>query len=477
MTTSPKELKGQRIGRYSLVDHLASGGMAEIFLARHEEEGGFVKELVLKILQGRYADNEAVVSMFFDEARLGAKLNHPNIVDVYDVGTENGLYYIAMEHIPGKTLTDVMRRGIEISQPLPLDHAVYLVGETAAGLAYMHDGTDSRGLRLSVVHRDISPSNLIISFSGQTKVIDFGIARDAAASGGQKGARPGKVSYMSPEQVQGLELDGRSDIFSLGTILYEITLGRRLWRGPKEVVMRRIVEEKPPPPTYIDRQYPPQLELIVLRALEKRPENRYSSAGELFEDLEGYLVESGARTRNHQIAMYLHDLFSADAEVSEMGVRRAEAFAEEQVAVEDELDFDRPITRGAGRALADALRSSGPYVPGAARAAEPTGGGNGVSSSSNSGSGASSSIEVLPVPQKRSAGVATVSVSGSLSSSSSSASSSASTPPLLPRSNATAGMLDLPAPELPPPKRRRLGLLVGLVLASAAAAGLMWQFI
>src|SRR6185436_16452649 len=178
----------------------------------------------------------------------------------------------------------------------------------------------------------------------------------------ESGARPGKVGYMSPEQVQGGKLDGRSDIFSLGTILYEITLGKRLWRGAKEAVMRRIIEENPPPPTYVDRSYPPALELIVLRCLEKRPEKRYPTAGELFEELEGYLVASGARTRNHQIAQYLHELFAADAQVSEMGVRRARAFADDDEGDEDALDFDRP-TKGAGRALADALRSSNPFAP------------------------------------------------------------------------------------------------------------------
>src|SRR4051812_38756144 len=160
-----------------------------------------------------------------------------------------------------------------------------------------HDGTDHHRRPFRIIHRDISPYNLVVSFSGQTKIIDFGIAREGDAPEPESGARPGKVSYMSPEQVQGSKLDGRSDIFSLGTILYEITLGKRLWRGAKEVVMRRIVDEQPPPPTYVNRAYPPALELIVLRALEKRPENRYPTAGELFEDLEAYLVASGARTR------------------------------------------------------------------------------------------------------------------------------------------------------------------------------------
>jgi serine/threonine protein kinase len=453
MGTDPKELKGKKIGRYTLVEHLATGGMAEIFLARHEAEGGFAKELVLKILQDRYAEHADVVRMFLDEARLGAKLSHPNVVDVYDVGQEKGLRYIAMEHIAGKTLTDVVRRGIEISAPLALDHAAYLIAETAAGLAYMHDGTDHHRRPFRIIHRDISPSNLVVSFSGQTKIIDFGIAREGDAPEPESGARPGKVSYMSPEQVQGSKLDGRSDIFSLGTILYEITLGKRLWRGAKEVVMRRIVEEKPPPPTYVNRAYPPALELIVLRALEKRPENRYPSAGELFEELEAYLVASGARTRNHQIAQYLHDLFAKDAEVSEMGVRRARAFADDDEGNDDDLDFDKP-TPGAGKALADALRSSNPYAPAAVEKKE------------------RSSLEPLvipvpaaatvPVPQYRSVPDAQpVVVAEEL------------TPP-----RRTVGLVAQPvspAPVLAPP-RRKLGLVVGLVLASAVAvAALLTQ--
>jgi serine/threonine-protein kinase len=323
-----------------------------------------------------------------------------------------------------------------VSKPLPRDHAAYLVAETAAGLAYMHDGTDSHRRPFRIVHRDISPSNLIVSWSGQTKIIDFGIAREGEAPDPESGTRPGKVSYMSPEQIQGGKLDGRSDIFSLGTILYEITLGKRLWRGAKEVVMRRIVEENPPPPTYVDRSYPPALELIVLRALEKRPEKRYATAGELFEELEGYLVSSGARTRNHQIAQYLHDLFAQDAEVSEMGVRRARAFEDDE-ADEDALDFDRP-TRGAGKALADALRSSNPFAP----AREDT-----------SGS--------VPIDPRRSMAVRPVEPT-----------EPGPTPPRLPAmSGRVARPIETPPVSLAP--KRRLGLLVGLVLASAAAVGLL----
>jgi serine/threonine protein kinase len=410
-----KELEGRRVGRYDLLEHLASGGMAEIFLARYRAEAGFTKELVLKILQGRFAEHAEVVRMFLDEARLAAKLNHPNVVDVYEVGLHDGLRYIAMEHVRGKTLTEVVRRAIEVSQPLPLHHAAYLVAETAAGLAYMHDGSDGRGRPFHIVHRDISPSNLIISISGQVKIIDFGIAHEfdgADQVESRPAARPGKFSYMSPEQVQGGPLDGRSDIFSLGTILYEITLGRRLWRGPRQVVMRRIVEEKPPPPTFLNHAYPPALELVVMRALEKRPESRYQSAGELFQDLEEYLVAAGARTRNHHVAQYLHDLFAADAPISEMGVRRARAFEDDEDD-HNQLDLDRPAP-GAGKALADALRAAGPLLPPASPG------------QAASGDPAAPAVVSISAPPSRVAG-----------------------------------------------RRWRVGLLLGVVIASAAAVGLL----
>jgi serine/threonine protein kinase len=457
MTASPRDLKGRKVGQYELVEHLASGGMAEIFLARHRGDSGFVKELVLKILQGRYAEHPQVVAMFLDEARLAAKLNHPNVVDVYDVGLDEGLRYIAMEHVRGKTLTEVVRRAIEVSRPLPLDHAAYLMAETAAGLAYMHDGNDGRGRPFRIIHRDISPSNLIVSYSGQVKIIDFGIARESDGDGASEedaGARPGKFSYMSPEQVRGGPLDGRSDIFSLGTILYEITLGRRLWRGAKEVVMRRIVEEKPAPPTYVNRSYPPALELIVSKALEKRPEDRYQSAGELFQDLEQYLVGAGARTRNHQIAQYLHDLFSAAAPISEMGVRRAQAFEDDDLPDDpDKLDLDRPAP-GAGKALADALRASGPYVP-TTVAADGMVGGVGGSARPSQPTG---SVPVpMPLVQR------SVSVGGA----SMVTGESAAAPLAIPREP------EPPAASAPPARRLRMGLLFGLVIASAAAVGLL----
>jgi serine/threonine protein kinase len=308
-----QDLTGRQIGRYTVVRHLASGGMAELYIARQEAVGGFEKSVVLKVLQPRYARNPRVVSMFLDEARLAAKLNHASIVHVYDVADEGGMKYIAMEYIHGETVAEIVTRGLAANKYLPLEHAIYIVSETAAGLAYAHERRDPDGHVWRIVHRDVSPTNILVNYEGQTKIVDFGIARAQDELREESGILPGKASYMSPEQVRGQPVDHRSDIFSLGIILYELTLCQRLYRGPADAVMKRIVNETVTPPTAIKRDYPAALELVVMRALEKRPEDRYQSAEDLRHDLEEFLDESGLRTGNRRIALYMNELYAPDS--------------------------------------------------------------------------------------------------------------------------------------------------------------------
>jgi serine/threonine-protein kinase len=361
--SSTSELIGTQLGRYSLIEHLATGGMAEIFLARQEGMGKFKKDLVLKVLQTRWEAYPEVVDMFLEEARISALMSHPNIVEVFDIAAENGRHFIAMEHISGRTLAELARRAIQVTKSISIEVGAYIAAELASALAYMYDGSDGIGEPFRVVHRDISPSNILISTTGQVKLIDFGIARQGNVTQESR-ARPGKFTYMSPEQVQGLPVDGRSDIFCLGTILYEITLGRRLWRGPREVSMKRIVEERPKPPTFIRRDYPTELELIVLRTLEKKPEDRYQSAAELHGDLQGFLARSNAHLRSHfHMADYVAKIFSEEAEalISEAGRKRAQEFVDNTDGAESEpadLDFDADLAAGPGAALARALRAS-----------------------------------------------------------------------------------------------------------------------
>jgi serine/threonine-protein kinase len=352
-----QDLTGQQIGRYSVVRHLASGGMAELYIARQESVGGFEKPVVLKLLQPRYARNPRVVSMFLDEARLAAKLNHASIVHVYDVADEGGLKYIAMEYIHGETIADIVKRGLAVNKYIPLEHAVYVASETAAGLAYAHDRREPDGRRWRIVHRDVSPTNVLVNYEGQTKLVDFGIARAQDELREESGILPGKASYMSPEQVRGQGADHRSDIFSLGVILYELTLCQRLYRGSPETVMKRITDETVTPPTAIKRDYPAALELIVMRALEKRPEDRYQTADEMRHDLEEFLDEAGLRTGNRRLAMYMNEVFAPDAPTYERGIAASRTFSPRSAAApgsttttttataredsSDELDFDR----------------------------------------------------------------------------------------------------------------------------------------
>lgn len=359
---STTELIGTQLGRYGVVEHIATGGMAEIYLAHQEGMAKFKKELVLKVLQTRWEAYPEVVEMFLEEARISALMRHPNIVEVFDVATARDRHFIVMEYIAGRTLADLAKRAIQVTKSISIEVGAYIAAEMASALAYMYDGDAGTGEPLRVVHRDVSPTNILISTTGQVKLIDFGIARQGNVTK-ESGGRPGKFTYMSPEQVQGLPVDGRSDIFCLGTILYEITLGRRLWRGPREVSMKRIVEERPKPPTFVRRDYPPELELIVLRSLEKKPEDRYQSAVELHNDLQGFLARSNAHLRSHfHMADYVGKIFSEEAEalISDSTRRRAQEFADNAGGEpeSEELDFDSGSGGGPGAALARALRAS-----------------------------------------------------------------------------------------------------------------------
>src|SRR6185503_10686634 len=257
-----------------------------------------------------------------------------------------------MEYIHGETVADIVKRGLAVKNYLPLEHAVHIVRQSAAGLAYAHERREPDGHILRIVHRDVSPTNILASYEGQTKIVDFGIARAQDELREESGTRPGKASYMSPEQVRGEPADYRSDIFSLGIILYELTLCQRLFRGAPEVIMRKIVDDPVTPPTAVNRDYPPTLELIVMKALEKRPEDRYQSAEEMSHDLEEFLEESGLRSGNRRMALYMQELFAPDATTSDAGVAASRSFAEARPQAlgvppvprdhdSEELDLDR----------------------------------------------------------------------------------------------------------------------------------------
>jgi serine/threonine-protein kinase len=245
-TMTEADVRAMRItlsDRYKLLRPIATGGMAEIYLARQKAVAGFEKDVAVKLLQDRWLRDPRIVDMFMNEARIGASLSHPNIVHFYEFGEHDRQPFIAMEFIQGEELSQLCRRGLELARFLPLEHAVDLMRQAAEAMGYFHARRAEGGQSLEIVHRDISPSNFMVTGDGVLKIIDFGIARasfpEQRPAGGEaerspliEGADklvPGKYNYMSPEQVRGERVDHRSDIFSLGIVLYEITVGKRLF--------------------------------------------------------------------------------------------------------------------------------------------------------------------------------------------------------------------------------------------------------
>jgi len=309
-----------QFGRYRLLRKLGAGGMAEIFLGTFEGPAGYSKEVVIKRLFAHYAANATVLRLFQDEARVAADLNHPNVVHIYELGCEDDQWYIAMEHVPGRDLTEVCRRGVRAQNFLPLAHALRIICQACEGLHYVHTKVDRAGVPLGLVHRDITPANLLVTFDGVVKIMDFGIARTAARPDTDPGALKGTLAYMSPEQVRGEHVDARSDIFSLGIILYELTLGTRLFRGSETELMRRITEEPIPTPRSRDPRYPAELEQIVMRALEKGRDQRYPDVATLQWDLEDFCARRDLHSNAVRLSQYLRKLFGYIPAYEERGL-------------------------------------------------------------------------------------------------------------------------------------------------------------
>ncbi|MDB4968198.1 MAG: hypothetical protein JWN44_3887 [Myxococcales bacterium] len=333
----------QRFGEYELVRYLTAGGMADLWLARSVR---FPDDLVIKKIQPRYVDMTRVVKMFIDEGRIAQALDHPNVVKVVDVGHDAGTYFIAMEYIPGRDLLAICRRGVEVGNFLPRHLAVAILAQAARGLMYAHEKSDDFGQPLEVVHCDISPGNIVVAWGGTVKLVDFGIARATIMLRAEDHSVAGKYNYMAPEQIRGEAVDARADLFSLGIILYELTVGKRLFRGAPEKVMRLVLDERITPPTELRPDFPASLEAILMRALARDPKDRYQSARELRTDLLAWLADSGLPHGKREIAEYLRSIFASKKQ------RDADEFAGEG-AEEDELILDQSLPTAEAELVVD----------------------------------------------------------------------------------------------------------------------------
>ncbi len=286
-----------QFGKYSILGHLATGGMAEVYLARQAGLEGFEKVVVIKRVRPEL-DDAQTTALFLDEARLVATLEHPNIAQVHEIGLVNGSYFFVMEYVHGADLRHVMEASIRQRRRVSLADAIYTIVHVCSALHYAHEKTDADGNPLNIIHRDVSPSNVLVSHDGAVKVCDFGIARATSRqTETNKGTLKGKFSYMSPEQCRSQPLDRRSDVFSIGVLLYELSTLTRLFKAESDFeLLRTIIEGDTPAPSTRIADYPPELERIVMRALEKDPALRYPTAQAMQLELEEF-------AREHKLAM------------------------------------------------------------------------------------------------------------------------------------------------------------------------------
>jgi serine/threonine protein kinase len=300
-----------RLGSYEIVRKLARGGMAELFLARTVGPQGFEKLVVLKRILPSFAENQRFIQLFLDEARLAATLDHPNVAHVHDMGDVDGQYFIVMEYIDGQDARSILRRTHQLGRHVPIEHAVQIAREVAAGLHYAHERRRPDGGLLGIVHRDVSPSNIIVSYDGAVKLVDFGVAKAATSSQRTRtGSLKGKVGYMSPEQARGAAIDRRSDIYSLGIVLWELVTTRRLFKAENDLAtIQLILNEAPLRPSFIRTDCSPELERIVMRALSQSVDQRYQTAEQILVDLDELVREHKLTQSKVALASYMNGLF------------------------------------------------------------------------------------------------------------------------------------------------------------------------
>ncbi len=300
--------RGRTVGKYEIITRLSVGGMAELFLAFLPGPGGFKKFVALKQILPDVKADDAFVKMFLDEARITAAFNNANIGQVFDLGEERDELYLAMEFIAGQNLEQTIKRAAKRQVPIPVGFAARVVRDTALALHYAHNFTDPTGQPMGVVHRDVSPKNVMITWTGQIKVIDFGIAKARGRlNRTQVGVVKGTSGYMSPEQVRNEPLDGRTDLFAAGVMLHEMLSGERLFTAPTDAAMMlKIVDGEVPPPTAANPYVSPQLSDVVLKQLAKKREQRFANGREFARAIEQACPEI---FEDEQVAEFMGQLF------------------------------------------------------------------------------------------------------------------------------------------------------------------------
>jgi serine/threonine-protein kinase len=322
-----------RVGKYRVLSELGRGGMANVYLAVVHGPGGVNKLVVLKALLPELASEPYALSMFLDEARLAAQLNHPNVVQTYEVGTEGDRHVMVMEYLEGQSLSAILRCGERAGAPLPAPLFLRILISTLEGLHYAHELRSYDGTPLEFVHRDVSPQNIFVTYAGQVKVLDFGIAKAASSSTQTAtGIVKGKIAYMAPEQTIADNVDRRADIYSVGCILWTVAAGRKLWKNTPDVqIMRRVINGEVPTPRSVNLGCDDELDRIVMKALALEPDERYQTALEFQQDLEAYSERrQQPQSKQKDVARYVSTLFAdTRAELKALIERRLALASEE----------------------------------------------------------------------------------------------------------------------------------------------------
>lgn len=308
----PKTPLPPKIGRYQVICALGEGGMGSVCLTRVLGPGGFERLVAVKLLHDHLSRREGFVKMFLDEARIAARIRHPNVVPVLEVGDDDGRHFIAMDYVSGETLARALNRLHKHGRRLPYGLAAHLVWAASEGLHAAHELRDATGALLNVVHRDVSPENLIVGYDGAVRITDFGIAKaNDQSSFTMPGTWKGKAGYLSPEQIQSQPVDRRADVFSLGIVLWECTLGRPLFKSDNPFTSaEKIREGRIPLPHSIEADYPPELEAIVMRALSTDPSVRFQTARSFGDELRRFLATLPQLIGPVEVEQFMANLFA-----------------------------------------------------------------------------------------------------------------------------------------------------------------------
>lgn len=331
---------GERFGRYELLSQLGVGGMAETWRARLLGEAGVTKPVVIKRILPQHVTDEQFVAMFIHEARISTRLSHANIAQVFDFGREGEEYFLAMEYVEGQPLHRLLQRSARKGRrALPVPLATFIALEVCRGLHYAHTRKDEQGQPLGLVHRDVSLDNVLVSYEGEVKVVDFGIAKVRALHDQrtEPGVVKGKYLYFSPEQARGQEVDARTDVWATGVILYALLCGRLPFEGPPHLVLPRLVKGQFPPPRQLRPHLPPRLVEILLKALEVSPERRFASSQEFAEALSQFLAMAAPRFSPSSLGWLVQELFREDLEAQGRSVQVPTSFLRELAQPTDPL--------------------------------------------------------------------------------------------------------------------------------------------